>query len=102
MEAGLYHGSKALCETKVTQEVVIFDGKASIDEDLVFPIAVCNIPRNARLCLAIHEVNRSAKATKARASVGSKPVSLNLVSIGQQLVLKNGSLLSYFSYIIYF
>lgn len=73
VEAGLYHGSKALCETKVTQELMISDGKANIEEDLVFPIAVCNIPRNARLCLAIHEVNRSAKATKARASVGSKP-----------------------------
>lgn len=88
MEAGLYHGSRALCETKVTQEVVISDGKASIEEDLTFSIAVCNIPRNSRLCLAIHEINRSAKATKARSSVGSKPVSLNMSSCDEQCLLK--------------
>uniref|UniRef100_A0A0P4WF28 Phosphatidylinositol-4,5-bisphosphate 3-kinase n=2 Tax=Scylla olivacea TaxID=85551 RepID=A0A0P4WF28_SCYOL len=73
VEAGLYHGSRALCETKVTQEVTISEGKGVLDEDLTLPIAVCNIPRNARLCLAIYEVSRSAKATKARASIGSRP-----------------------------
>ncbi|XP_042215110.1 phosphatidylinositol 4,5-bisphosphate 3-kinase catalytic subunit delta isoform-like isoform X2 [Homarus americanus] len=72
IEAGLYHGSRALCETKTTQEVSISDGSGNVNEGLVFSIAVCNIPRNARLCLAIYEVSRSAKATKARSSIGNR------------------------------
>ena len=81
MEAGLYHGSRALCETKVTQEVSISEGSGDVEEDLTLPIDVCNIPRNARLCLAIYEVSRSAKATKARASIGSRPVGLDSYTV---------------------
>lgn len=51
------------------------DGEAVIEETLSFGIAVCNIPRSTRLCLAIYEVTRSAKATKARSSIGTRPVS---------------------------
>lgn len=75
VEAGLYHGSNALCETQTTQEVSVRDGEAVIEETLSFGIDVCNIPRSTRLCLAIYEVTRSAKATKARSSIGTRPVS---------------------------
>ncbi|XP_047485037.1 phosphatidylinositol 4,5-bisphosphate 3-kinase catalytic subunit delta isoform-like isoform X1 [Penaeus chinensis] len=73
VEAGLYHGSNALCETQTTQEVSVRDGEAVIEETLSFGIDVCNIPRSTRVCLAIYEVTRSAKATKARSSIGTRP-----------------------------
>lgn len=74
VEAGLYHGGRALCETRTTQEVSISSGTGILEENLTFSIAVCNIPRNARLCLAIYEVSRSSKTTKARSSIGSRQV----------------------------
>lgn len=72
IEAGLYHGGRALCETRTTQEIPIVQGTGKVEENLSFSIAVCNIPRNARLCLAIYEVGRSSKTTKARSSIGSR------------------------------
>lgn len=74
IEAGLYHGSRALCETRTTQEISVSESVSKVEEDLTFSVAVCNIPRNTRLCLAIYEVSRSAKATKARSSIGSRQV----------------------------
>ena len=75
VEAGLYHGSIALCETRTTQEVSFKDGAAVFDEFLTFNTHVCNIPRNTRLCIAIYEVSQSSKVSKARSSI-TKQVSI--------------------------
>nr|ALY05366.1 phosphatidylinositol 3-kinase [Palaemon carinicauda] len=77
VEAGLYHGNNALCETKTTQEVSVKEGSATVDELLTFAIGVCNIPRNTRLCIAIYEVSRSSKVPKARSSISKQDLFKN-------------------------
>ncbi|XP_076049000.1 phosphatidylinositol 4,5-bisphosphate 3-kinase catalytic subunit delta isoform-like [Oratosquilla oratoria] len=74
IESGLYHGGELLCsETQMTREVGIMDGQAVIEQDLNFDILVCDIPRNARLCLVIYEVPKNAKAVKGKTTnVGSR------------------------------
>lgn len=37
-----------------------------INTELVFDIDVCNIPRNAKLCFVVYEVNKFAKGTKTK------------------------------------
>ncbi|XP_076048999.1 phosphatidylinositol 4,5-bisphosphate 3-kinase catalytic subunit delta isoform-like [Oratosquilla oratoria] len=77
VEAGLYHGGASLCsETQITREVEFVDGQAIIDQDLNFNIEVCNIPRNARLCLAIYKVvplsNKAVKGKPTNANAGQE------------------------------
>lgn len=37
-----------------------------VNTELVFDIKVCNIPRNAKLCFVVYEVNKFTKGTKTR------------------------------------
>ncbi|XP_072379318.1 phosphatidylinositol 4,5-bisphosphate 3-kinase catalytic subunit beta isoform isoform X3 [Diabrotica undecimpunctata] len=67
IQAGLFHGGKSLCQPKKTLDCSIDDKyECSIDTELVFDIDVCNIPRNAKLCFVVYEVNKYAKGTKTK------------------------------------
>jgi hypothetical protein len=52
---GLYHGSLALCGKQQTDPRQVKNDDVNIDSSLTFDIAVCDLPRSARLCLAILE-----------------------------------------------
>ncbi|CAL4097544.1 unnamed protein product, partial [Meganyctiphanes norvegica] len=82
VEAGLYHGNHPLCDTKHTPKIQLNDGDAVVDEDLTFPIKVCNIPKSTRLCIAIYEVNRTTKAVKSRPQTVSSKEELYKSPIG--------------------
>lgn len=67
IQAGLFHGGKALCEPQKTQEKqVTKEGGVCWEEDLQFDIKVCNIPRMARLCFVVYEIAKSARGLRAR------------------------------------
>jgi phosphatidylinositol-4,5-bisphosphate 3-kinase len=75
VQAGLFHGGKALCEAEKTSErQVSKEGEAQWDEDLTFNIKVCNIPRMARLCFVVYEVSKSAKGFRSRKLKDAKQV----------------------------
>lgn len=75
MLAGLFHGGKSLCESQKTSEKLVSkDGECEWEEDVTFELAVCNIPRMARLCLVVYEILKSAKGVRARRLKDSKQV----------------------------
>ncbi|KRT83788.1 hypothetical protein AMK59_4719, partial [Oryctes borbonicus] len=63
----IFHGGKSLCEAQKIDERTIEDtGQFDIHETLVFNIEVCNIPKNAKLCFVLYEVNRNSKSNKTK------------------------------------
>ncbi|KAG5883732.1 hypothetical protein JTB14_024233 [Gonioctena quinquepunctata] len=67
IQAGLFHGGKSLCQPKRTIDCTIDDKcECKINAELVFDIQVCNIPRNAKLCFVVYEVNKYSKGTKTK------------------------------------
>ena len=66
--AGLFHGGKALCERQKITERPVEDNNFTINETLTFNIQVCNIPKSAKLCFVLYEVNRSTKTMRTRKS----------------------------------
>ncbi|CAG9819182.1 unnamed protein product [Phaedon cochleariae] len=67
VQAGLFHGGKSLCQPKRTLDCAIDDKcECKINAELVFDIQVCNIPRNAKLCFVVYEVNKYVKGTKTK------------------------------------
>lgn len=49
-----------------------------MDNELVFDIDVCNIPRNAKLCFVVYEINKYAKGTKTKKAKDAGKVKLTL------------------------
>ncbi|XP_014289821.1 phosphatidylinositol 4,5-bisphosphate 3-kinase catalytic subunit delta isoform [Halyomorpha halys] len=73
IQAGLFHGGKALCEPQKTLEKqVTKEGGVCWEEDLQFDIKVCNIPRMARLCFVVYEISKSARGLRSRKIRDSK------------------------------
>lgn len=72
IRAGLVHGDENLCEARKTKETFVLDGEAKWDEDLMFDIDVCNIPRMTRLCMVVYEVNRNSKGPKPKRHKGPR------------------------------
>lgn len=67
IQAGLFHGGKALCEKQKTFEKIVREsGSAEWHQILKFDIKVQNIPRMARLCMVIYETAKNAKHIRAR------------------------------------
>lgn len=67
VQAGIFHGGKALCEKQKTFEKIVRDsGSAEWSQILKFDIKVHNIPRMARLCLVVYETAKNAKHVRAR------------------------------------
>ncbi|XP_017779858.1 PREDICTED: phosphatidylinositol 4,5-bisphosphate 3-kinase catalytic subunit delta isoform [Nicrophorus vespilloides] len=64
---GIFHGGKSLCQPQHTKHQLLNENmEFTFNERLVFNIDVCNLPRSAKLCLAIYEVPKSGKGTKNR------------------------------------
>lgn len=72
VEAGLYHGTELLCETRRTNECAANDGQCTWDQELEFTLPVQDVPNAARLCLVMYEVTKGAKggAQRSRRRVG--------------------------------
>ncbi|XP_072943702.1 phosphatidylinositol 4,5-bisphosphate 3-kinase catalytic subunit delta isoform [Epargyreus clarus] len=66
-EAGIFHGGIPLCEAQKTKVAVVsMEGRAHWDEELQFPIQVCNLPRMARLCFVIYEISKAKSKRKGK------------------------------------
>ncbi|XP_038215234.1 phosphatidylinositol 4,5-bisphosphate 3-kinase catalytic subunit delta isoform [Zerene cesonia] len=66
-QAGIYHGGKSLCEPQKTKVAVVSkEGEAQWDEELQFPIKVCNVPRMARLCFVIYEISKAKNKRRGK------------------------------------
>ncbi|XP_046964995.1 phosphatidylinositol 4,5-bisphosphate 3-kinase catalytic subunit delta isoform [Vanessa cardui] len=66
-QAGIYHGGKSLCEPQKTRLAVVSkEGEAQWDEELQFPIKVCNVPRMARLCFVIYEISKAKNKRRGK------------------------------------
>ncbi|XP_044145172.1 phosphatidylinositol 4,5-bisphosphate 3-kinase catalytic subunit beta isoform isoform X1 [Bufo gargarizans] len=67
VRAGLFHGTELLCKSFMSSEVPVKSDHLW-NETLEFDIFVCDLPRMARLCLAIYTVldkNKNKKGNKA-------------------------------------
>ncbi|XP_041977720.1 phosphatidylinositol 4,5-bisphosphate 3-kinase catalytic subunit delta isoform [Aricia agestis] len=68
-QAGIYHGGKSLCEPQKTKVTTVSkEGEAQWDEELTFPIKVCNVPRMARLCFVIYEISKAKNKRRGKDS----------------------------------
>ncbi|KAJ0180330.1 hypothetical protein K1T71_003734 [Dendrolimus kikuchii] len=68
-QVGIFHGGKALCETRKTRSVLIStNGDAEWAQTIVFPIKVSNLPRMARLCFGIYEIVKFKSRRKLKDS----------------------------------
>ena len=61
---GLYHGTLSLCERMQTSSLKVVNNSVEIGSSLVFDINVWDLPRSARLCLAIREEPSQPKQGK--------------------------------------
>ncbi|KAL1454700.1 hypothetical protein MTO96_043707, partial [Rhipicephalus appendiculatus] len=66
VEAGLYHGTELLCETRCTNECAANDGQCTWEQELEFTLPVQDVPNAARLCLVMYEVTKGAKGGTQR------------------------------------
>lgn len=72
VEAGLYHGTELLCETRRTGECSVNDGRCTWDQELEFTLPVQDVPNAARLSLVMYEVTKGARggAQRSRRRLG--------------------------------
>lgn len=91
IQAGIFHGGKSLCQPKRALDYAMDEKcECRVNTELVFDIDVCNIPRNAKLCFVVYEVNKYAKGTKTKkmkdmAKVKKMKSLFNLLTIGNEL-----------------
>lgn len=72
-QAGIFHGGKPLCEVQKTRAAVVTcEGDAKWEQDLRFPIKVNNIPRMARLCFGIYEIETKNLKNKKKGKESTK------------------------------
>ncbi|KAM4611165.1 phosphatidylinositol 4,5-bisphosphate 3-kinase catalytic subunit delta isoform-like, partial [Discoglossus pictus] len=89
---GLYHGNELLCKTVASNEV-----NATSDphwqQTLEFDINICDLPRMARLSLALYAVDKSKKArsTKKKSKKADYPIAwVNTMVFDYKDMLKYG------------
>ncbi|XP_053547411.1 phosphatidylinositol 4,5-bisphosphate 3-kinase catalytic subunit delta isoform isoform X2 [Bombina bombina] len=92
VQCGLYHGNELLCKTVASIEV-----NATSDplwqQTLEFDINVCDLPRMARLSLALYAVDKSKKArsTKKKSKKADYPIAwVNTMVFDYKDMLKSG------------
>ncbi|XP_013190051.2 phosphatidylinositol 4,5-bisphosphate 3-kinase catalytic subunit delta isoform [Amyelois transitella] len=75
-QAGIFHGGKPLCEVQKTRPAfVTCAGDAKWEQDLRFPIKVNDIPRMARLCFGIFEIEaKNLKIKKKGKDAAKDPI----------------------------
>ncbi|CAH0555330.1 unnamed protein product [Brassicogethes aeneus] len=101
IQVGLFHGGKSLCQPQKTDDRQINESfETTFHQELVFDIDVCNIPRNAKLCFVVYEVNKYSKGTKNRKikeSAKDNPIAwANTTVYDFKNQLRTGSMTLYF------
>ncbi|XP_058017119.1 phosphatidylinositol 4,5-bisphosphate 3-kinase catalytic subunit delta isoform isoform X2 [Ahaetulla prasina] len=93
VQAGLYHGHEMLCKMMTSAEANVCSEPAW-DQTLKFDIHVCDLPRMARLCLALYSVVEKAKkarSTKKKSKKADCPLAwVNVMLFDYQDQLKVG------------
>ncbi|XP_032088182.1 phosphatidylinositol 4,5-bisphosphate 3-kinase catalytic subunit delta isoform isoform X2 [Thamnophis elegans] len=93
VQAGLYHGHEMLCKMMTSAEANVCSEPAW-DQTLKFDIQVCDLPRMARLCLALYSVVEKAKkarSTKKKSKKADCPLAwVNVMLFDYQDQLKTG------------
>ncbi|KAM6218125.1 phosphatidylinositol 4,5-bisphosphate 3-kinase catalytic subunit delta isoform 6-T6 [Rhynchocyon petersi] len=93
VQAGLFHGNEMLCKTVSSSEVSVCSGPVW-NQRLEFDINICDLPRMARLCLALYAVIEKAKkprATKKKSKKADCPIAwANLMLFDYKDQLKTG------------
>lgn len=59
-------------ESVSTLQMIVKDGSAEFNIKLEFDLAVCDLPRMARLCLALYSCKQKPKRTKKNSSAQAK------------------------------
>lgn len=75
VQAGLYHGNEMLCKMVSSSEVNVCSEPAW-EQSLEFEINICDLPRMARLCLALYSVVERPKKARSTKKKSKKAVSL--------------------------
>ncbi|XP_006885835.1 PREDICTED: phosphatidylinositol 4,5-bisphosphate 3-kinase catalytic subunit delta isoform isoform X2 [Elephantulus edwardii] len=93
VQAGLFHGNEMLCKTVSSSEVSVCSGPVW-NQRLEFDINICDLPRMARLCLALYAVIEKAKkarSTKKKSKKADCPIAwANLMLFDYKDQLKTG------------
>ncbi|XP_070615365.1 phosphatidylinositol 4,5-bisphosphate 3-kinase catalytic subunit delta isoform isoform X2 [Erythrolamprus reginae] len=93
VQAGLYHGHEMLCKMVTSIEANVCS-EPVWDQTLKFDIHVCDLPRMARLCLALYSVVEKAKkarSTKKKSKKADCPLAwVNVMLFDYQDQLKTG------------
>uniref|UniRef100_A0A670J8R3 Phosphatidylinositol 4,5-bisphosphate 3-kinase catalytic subunit delta isoform n=1 Tax=Podarcis muralis TaxID=64176 RepID=A0A670J8R3_PODMU len=93
VQAGLYHGHEMLCKMVSSSEVNVCS-EPVWGQRLEFEINVCDLPRMARLCLALYAVVEKAKkarSTKKKSKKADCPIAwVNIMLFDYQDQLKTG------------
>lgn len=74
VQAGLFHGHEMLCKTVSSSEVSVCS-EPVWRQRLDFDISVSDLPRMARLCLALYAVIEKAKKARSTKKKSKKAVS---------------------------
>lgn len=93
VQAGLYHGHEMLCKMMTSAEANVCS-EPVWEQTLKFDINVCDLPRMARLCLALYSVVEKAKkarSTKKKSKKADCPLAwVNVMLFDYQNQLKTG------------
>ncbi|XP_039583710.1 phosphatidylinositol 4,5-bisphosphate 3-kinase catalytic subunit delta isoform isoform X3 [Passer montanus] len=93
VQAGLFHGAEMLCKTVSSSEVSVCS-EPVWRQRLDFDISVCDLPRMARLCLALYAVIEKAKkarSTKKKSKKADCPIAwANVMLFDYKDQLKTG------------
>lgn len=93
VQAGLYHGHEMLCKMVSSSEVGVCS-EPVWGQRLEFDINVCDLPRMARLCLALYSVverAKKARSTKKKSKKADCPIAwVNVMLFDYQDQLKTG------------
>uniref|UniRef100_A0ACB8EEY3 Phosphatidylinositol 4,5-bisphosphate 3-kinase catalytic subunit delta isoform n=1 Tax=Sphaerodactylus townsendi TaxID=933632 RepID=A0ACB8EEY3_9SAUR len=93
VQAGLYHGNEMLCKMVSSSEVNVCS-EPLWDQRLEFEIHICDLPRMARLCLALYAVvekTKKARSTKKKSKKADCPIAwVNVMLFDYRDQLKAG------------
>ncbi|XP_042336329.1 phosphatidylinositol 4,5-bisphosphate 3-kinase catalytic subunit delta isoform [Sceloporus undulatus] len=94
VQAGLYHGHEMLCKMVSSSEVNVCS-EPTWGQKLEFEINVCDLPRMARLCLALYAVvekTKKARSTKKKSKKADCPIAwVNVMLFDYRDQLKTGA-----------
>ncbi|CAD6992165.1 phosphatidylinositol 4,5-bisphosphate 3-kinase catalytic subunit delta isoform [Ceratitis capitata] len=65
VHVGLFHGDRRLCAQQSIEIAISNNRSFTFDKDISFDIQIKNLPRMARLCMAIYEVTKASRSKKS-------------------------------------